>query len=295
MTNDLSLLIKKYSVPALFLLIAIGMLVLGLNSKQDSTYLVATLMMFASGILSLLYSSGKISAKILSVLGVGAGVVALLSVVMSYNSVSAEVAHQNAYSQCMKEAETNLTDIRSAQKSYAETNGKYAATWEELVNFIKNGKVPFVEANGVVPGRKITEAERGYLYGDNRPIDVNMTELEALKLSKSANVAADLKGFKRDTLMVSLMETKFKNKSAVESRQKAGFGAFDPDKLPFIPMSNGKKWKMEVVEKIQMGEDFFPAIRVSGILPISRIAGTQPDEFYFGKLSTNDTSGSWEE
>jgi hypothetical protein len=295
MTNNLSLLLKKYSVPALFLVLALAMLILGLQSSQDSTYIIATIMMFTAGILSLLYSSGKISAKLLSILGIGAGVLAIFTLVMSATSVSDEVAHQNKYEACVKESETNLRDIRSAQKAYAETHGKYAATWEELISFIKNGKIPFVEAEGVVPGRKITEAERAVLYGDNRPIDVNMTELEALKLSKSANPADDLKNFRRDTVMVSLMETKFQSKSAIRAREKAGFGPFNPDKLPIIPMSDGKKWKLEVADSIKMGEDVFPAIRVSGTLPISRIAGTQPDEMYFGKLTTNDTSGSWEQ
>jgi hypothetical protein len=295
MTNDLSLLLKKYSVPALFLVLALAMLVLGLRSSQGATFIIATIMMFAAGLLSLLYSSGKISIKMLTILGLGAGVAALITMVLSISSVSSEVEHQNKYKACVKESESNLRDIRSAQKSYAEVHGKYAANWDELIEFIKNGKVPYIEAVGVVPGRKITEAERAVLYGDNRPIDVNMTEEEALKLSRSGNPADDLKEFRRDTVMVSLLNTKFKSKSAVESRAKEGFGEFNPDKLPIIPMSDGKKWKLEVADSIKMGEDVFPAIRVSGTLPISRIAGTQPDEMYFGKLTTNDTSGSWEQ
>jgi hypothetical protein len=295
MTNDLSLLVKKYSVPALFLVLAIAMLILGLKSKQDTTYIIATAMMFAAGALSILYSSGKISVKMLSILGLSAGIAAVVTIALSYYAVSSEVEHQAKYDSCVKESEMNLRDIRSAQKAYAEKNGKYAANWEELINFIKTGEIPFIEAEGVVPGRKITEAERSILYGDNRPIDINMTELEALKLSKSSNPADDLKGFRRDTVMVSLMDTKFKNKTAVESRIKAGFGAFNPDKLPIIPMSNDKKWKLEVADSIKIGEEVFPAIRVSGTLPISRIAGTQPDEMHFGKLTTNDTSGSWEQ
>jgi len=295
MTNDLSLLLKKYSVPALFIVLAIVMLILGLQSKQDATYIISTIMMFAAGVLSLLYSSGKISSKLLSILSLGAGVLAMTTIGLSYCSVSDSVAHQNKYAKCVKESETNLRDIRSSQKAYAEINGKYAATWDELIEFIKNGKVPFVEAEGVVPSRKITEAERGILYGDNRALDVNMTEVEAIKLARGSNPALDLKNFKRDTVMVSFIDSKFKNKSAIDSRVKAGFGAFNPDKLPIIPMTKGKKWTLEAADSVQMGEDFFPAIRVSGKLPIARIKGTKTDEMYFGKLTTNDTSGSWEQ
>jgi hypothetical protein len=295
MTNDLSLLLKKYSVSALFILLAIAMLILGLQSKQDATYIISTIMMFVAGVLSLLYSSGKISSKLLSALGLGAGVLAVLTIALSYRSVSDSVAHQNKYAKCVKESETNLRDIRSSQKAYAEINGKYAATWDELIDFIKNGKVPFVKAEGVVPSRKIDEKERAILYGDNRAIDVNMSEVEAVKLARGANPADDLKNFKRDTIMVSFLDSKFKNKSAIDSRVKAGFGAFNPDKLPIIPISQGKKWKLEVADSVLMGEDFFPAIRVSGLLPIARIKGTTADEISFGKLTTNDTSGSWEQ
>ena len=295
MTNNLSLLLKKYSVPALFLVLAFAMLILGLQSKQDATYIIATIMMFFAGALSLLYSSGKISAKLLSLFGLGAGVMAIVTIALSYSSVSDEVAHQNKYDKCIKESETNLRDIRSAQKAFAEINGKYAANWDELIAFIKNGKVPFVEAEGVVPSRKITEAERSVLYGDNRAIDVNMTEVEAVKLAQTNNPAEDLKNFRRDTVMVSFMDSKFKNKSAIESRIKSGFGEFNPEKLRIIPMSKGKEWKMEVADSVQMGEDFYPAIRVSGKLPIARINGTKAEEMSFGKLTTNDTSGSWEQ
>ncbi|MFA7274097.1 MAG: hypothetical protein WC044_09515 [Crocinitomicaceae bacterium] len=295
MTNNISLLFKKYSVPALFLLIAIGMLIMGVQSNQNSSYMIATILMFVAAILSFLYSSGSISTKILTMLGLVAGLGALGTMIFSTKSVADTEAHNNKYILCKAQAESNLKDIRSAQKAFAETNGRYAKDWDELIDFVKNGKVPFVDAVGVVPGRRITEAERAFLYGDNRAIDVNMTELEALRLSKNPNCDADLKGFKRDTIMVSFMDTKFKTKSSIEARMKAGLGKFVAEDLPIIPMSKNVKWTMEVKDSVQMGADFFPAIHVFGILPYARIEGTSPEEISFGKLTTNDTGGSWEE
>lgn len=295
MTGNLSLLIKKYSVPALFTLTGIAMLYLGLQSSQNSVYTIATIMMLVAGILSFLYSSGTLSAKMLTFLGIGAGVVSMVALYLSTVSVKETFDHQQRYAACVAKAQANLRDIRTAQKAYAEANGKYASDWKDLVNFINEGQVPTVNAVGVVPSRKITEAERNFLYGDNRAIDNNMTELEAVLLSRSTICPDDLKEFKRDTVMVSFMSTKFGSRSYKEGRIKAGIGPFYPDSLPYIPMANGKKWKLETVDSLQIGEDFIPAIKVSGMLPLARIQGEKTEELSFGKLTSNDTGGSWEQ
>ncbi len=190
MTNNISLLLKKYSVPALFLIFAIAMLVFGLQSNQNGAYMLATALMFAAGLLSFLYSSGKLSPKLLTILGLVAGVGAMGTMLFSTKSVADTESHIKKYGLCKLQSETNLKDIRTAQKAFAERNGRYAKDWDELVDFIKNGKVPFVDAEGVVPGRRIDEGERAFLYGDNRAIDNNMTELEALRLSKNPNLGA---------------------------------------------------------------------------------------------------------
>jgi len=52
---------------------------------------------------------------------------------------------------------------------------------------------------------------------------------------------------------------------------------------------------MEVKDSIQVGEDFFPAIEVSGIIPFSKIQGSKNEKISFGKLTSNETAGSWED
>jgi hypothetical protein len=231
----------------------------------------------------------------LTLLGLVAGISSALAMYLSFKSVYDTHKHIAKYELCVKLAQNNLSDIRSAQKAFADMNGRYAKDWDELIDFINNGKVPFVDAFGVVPSRKITEQERNFLYGDNRAIDNNMTELEAYRLSKMANAPEDLQNFKRDTILVSFLSTKFGSKSYKAGRMKEGFGAFSAEKLPIIPFSNGKKWKMETRDSIQIGTEYFPAIRVSGMLPIAKLEGEKPKEIYFGQLTSNDTGGSWEE
>lgn len=295
MTGSLSLILKKYSVPALFTIIGLVMVILGIQSQQNAQYQIATIMMFCAGVLSFLYSSGNISSKVLTILGVVAGIASIVALGLSYKSVASTQAHIKKYEKTVLEAENNLRDIRTAQKAFAEKNGRYAKDWAELKDFILNGQVPFVVQEGVVPSRKITEQERNFLYGDNRAIDNNMSELEAYRLSKMPNPPADLMGFKRDTVMVSFSSTKFDSKSYKTGRQKAGLPPFDVDALPFIPNAGGRKWKMETKDSVQIGDEFFPAIRVWGKLPIARIEGEEPEEMSFGKLTTNDTGGSWEQ
>ncbi|MDG2464866.1 MAG: hypothetical protein P8M61_07235 [Crocinitomicaceae bacterium] len=293
MTNNLTLLLKKYSVPALFLLLAFGMIFLVFASPQNKTFLIATVMMFIAGILTLLYSSGVISTKILTLLGGVAFVGAIGTLYFSTASVVNTNRHIKKYNMTYGKATYNLQDIRTAQKAYMEENAYYAATWDDLIDFINNGKVPFVEMEGTVPSRRITEDERAFLYGDNRAIDNNMTELEALRLSKRPNPGEGLSNFRRDTVMVSFLQSKFQTRSYTEARQVAGYGAFSTDSLPYIPGTK-KKWNLETKKKVKLGETEYPVIKVSGKLPLAKIEGTQPEELTFGSLTTNDTGGSWE-
>lgn len=294
MTNSFSLLIKKYSVPALFMALALGMLYLNTQSKQDTSFILATIMMFVAGILTLLYSSGAISTRILTVLGLVASIGAIATLYFSTASVVSTSKHNELYALSSGKAAFNLADIRSAQKAYLERNGHYAKTWEELLDFIKNGKVPFIDRVGTVPTRKITPEERNFIYGDSRAIDNNMTEAEALALTKMANPPADLIGFKRDTIMVSFMQSKFTTRTYQEARMIAGYGVFSVDSLPYIPYTK-KKWKMQVKDSVKVGDQTYPAIRVWGMLPYAKLEGTDPQEISFGSLTTNDTGGSWEQ
>lgn len=295
MFENFPVLLKKYSVPTLFLALGMGLLYVALSTDQNSIFVLSSVLMMAASILSLLYSSGKLKTSIIYIFGIVAGIAATATLFISYSSVSETKQYNADYAHCKTLAIQNLTDIRSAQKAFAEKNKRYAKDWAELEDFIINGTVPYVIAEGSVPGRKMTQAESKFVYKDNRPVDNNMTEKEALILAKSAMCPEDLKGFKRDTIQVSILETKFGNKSYIESRQKNGFGKFDAKSLKYIPMTNPKKmWDMKVVDSVAMGPDFFPAIEVKGKIPFAKIQGTADEELTFGKTTTNDTGGNWE-
>jgi len=300
MTNNISTLLKKYSVPALFLIIGLVVFIIGITNNQNGMFMIASILLFLSGGLSVVFSSGKLKSKMLYVFGTLCGIAGITTISISYISVNDTLTYEKNYKTCKELAKQNLQDIRYVQKEYNTKTGKYLSDWESFEDFIKNGTIPFVESQGVVPNRRINSEENKYLYTGNPPIDNNMTENEAYRLSKwieGPNYNSDFYNFKRDTIQVSLMDYKFGGKSYKESRIKAGFHSFHPDSLKYIPFTAmTKEWNLETVDSIKIGDNYFPAIKVSGEIPFANVKGKNGnrEEMYFGSLTTNDTEGSWE-
>ena len=101
----------------------------------------------------------------LNIIGVFAGVIALVTLGLSWKSVNDTATYNANFTLCRGKAIQNLTDIRYAQKAYAEANGRYAEDWETLVEFIKNGTginafgdfENSIESFSPVDGKKIAE------------------------------------------------------------------------------------------------------------------------------------------
>ncbi len=62
-----------------------------------------------------------------------------------------------------------LIDIRTAQVAYREIKGEYTASFDSLINFVKYGKVAFLEKRG-----ELTEQQ----------MEAGMTEAKAVKIIK---------------------------------------------------------------------------------------------------------------
>lgn len=294
MTNNFSVLFKKYSVPVLLLILGITLLIVGITKEQGSMFMLSSVLMFIAGGLSLLYSSGKMKTLFLVIFGVLAGVAGIVMLSISWSEVRVEMKTQERNDLLEKTAKQNLEDVIYIQKKFHEKNGVYAGTWEELIDYVKNGKVDYVTSEGSAPARPMKREESRHLYNDNRPLDNNMTEVEAYLLSKWAEnpYSAEYEGFKRDTNDVSLLKSKFKSRSYLEARKLSGVGTFYPDSLRFIPMTKGKEeWLLEANDSLMAADSTFaPAVKVSGTLPFIK------KEMFFGSLtSPNELSGSWED
>jgi uncharacterized membrane protein len=300
MTNSLSILLKKYSVPVLFFVVGLILLIIGITNKQDGMFIMASVLLFIAGGLSIVFSSGNLKPWVLYLFGIVSCIAGIFTIIVSYTSVNETLTYENNYHSCKNLSKQNLEDVRYIQKAYADKTGMYLGDWNAIEDFIKNGTVPFVETQGIVPNRKLNISENNFLYTGNPPIDNNMTEEEAYRLSKwteGPNYQGDFSNFKRDTIQVGLMKYKFGGKSYKLSRVKSGFGPFNPDSLRHIPFTGGREtWKIEVLDSVKMGETYFPTIKISGEIPFANIKGKNGDreEMYFGSIKTNDTEGSWE-
>ena len=196
----------------------------------------------------------------------------------------------------------NLKDIQTAQKEYQKKYGVFAADWNTIINFIEKDSIADVVRKGSVPNRKITEKERDYLiqfglYKKGQAIDNKMTDLEAYYLSKSDICPPELITFKRDTVMVSFIETTFtRNRGYLTEREQNNYGKFDANKLRFIPFTNDKvEWNIDTVMK-PSGTDTVCFFRLEGILPIPENEGAKADEIMtLGSLLEFNLSGSWED
>lgn len=298
MTSSLPVLIKKYSVPIILIIFGLGLTIFGLKNAQDGMFMASAILMFTAALISFLYSSGKVKPGIAVLVGAVAGICALGILALSYFEVKTSSEYKENYNNCKLLALQNLEDIRYVQKIYAEQNGKYIDNWDDFVDFVKNGEIDIVQAEGLVPNRKLESVENIYLYPDNPPVDVNMTEMEAYLLSKwkeGPNWQRDFANFKRDTVPEKIMNIRFNSRSYRENREKLGFYAFSPDSLPIIPYTK-KKWILETKDSILVNDVKKPAIYVHGKIPFADIEGKNHDteEISFGSLSTGEVDGSWE-
>jgi len=294
---NISVILKRYSVPAIFLVLGVLLLTVGFKENQTMEFKLSGVLILIGAIISILSSSGLINVLAAKIIGGFSLVFSIGLLYYSYQTVDNTIKYQENYKACKALAQKNLTDIRTAQKAYLESFGTYAGNWEELINYINSGTVNSVVAEGDKPSRRITEAERNFLYKDARAIDNNMTDIEAYKLSISKKCPEDLKGFKRDTVKVSFLKTTFtENISYMKERRENGYGKFVAEELKFIPFTKKKmEWKIET-DKIVVGVDSVSTLRIEGVIPFTKIAGSKKKEnMYIGKLELNDLSGSWEE
>lgn len=293
MTNNFSVIFKKYSIPALLLLIGFSLLIFGFIKDQGLAFQLSSVLMLLAGVISLLFSSGKMKKFLLMVIGVLAGFIGIALLLMSWNEVSSEMDYQEKVNTSESMAKQNLEDVIFIQKAYQAQYGEYASSWDKVIDYVKNGKIDFIVSEGSVPNRKFDAAERAYLYHDNRPIDNNMTEDEAYRLSKwktGPNWKKDFSMFKRDTLKVSLLNSKFKSDSYEKARALVNIGNFNADSLRYIPFTKGKREWLLLTKTLTLPDSTkAPAIKVIGTLPFTN------KEMMFGSLiKPNELGGSWE-
>jgi hypothetical protein len=112
------------------------------------------------------------------------GAAVLLLVYMCYQSIQTPIAFEKEQKVREKEIIARLIDIRRAQIEYKNINREHAGSFDDLIKFLNEGKIPFVVKEGVLTDEQL---------------ESGMTEQEAVK-----------KGIiKRDTSWVIAKDTLF--------------------------------------------------------------------------------------
>ncbi len=144
-----------------------------------------------------------------------------------YGSIMGPIDFDNARKAREKKVIARLIDIRKAQMEYRNLNdGHYTASFDTLIAFVKNAKLPFVMKEGNLSD---TQLEAG------------MTEKKAMSIINKAKKTGNwsevekegLTHFKRDTMWVAVTDTIFSK-------------GFNPDSLRFVPFGNGAQFEMAV-------------------------------------------------
>lgn len=309
--GNFALLLKRYSVPTIFLVVGIAVLYVAFSGNQAIQFKISGVLILLGSLFSFLNTSGRSNIVTNWAIGGVSLALATYATIASYNSVETTRTHQEDYKKTKLTAERNLQDLRTIQSAFLKRYGKYAATWEELLGFAENDYVWEDDDAGSVPARRITPEELKYLvsigfkmskdgvvtvYKANQAIDNKMTEEEAVALSKMKTLPGDLVGFKRDSVKVKFIETTFiRNQSYMKERLDLGLGDFNTKALRYIPGTENQEWKLE--SKILKGQDGTTthATRISGTIPFSKYENGEPEEMFFGNLQTGDLKGSWED
>ena len=144
-----------------------------------------------------------------------------------YGSIVGPINFDNTKKAREKQVIARLIDIRKAQLEYRNLhNGRYTASFDTLIDFVKTAKLPFVKKEGVLSD---TQLEAG------------MTEKKAMAIINKAKKTGNWKevekeglmNFKRDTLWVAVTDTIY----------APGFNA---DSLRYVPFGNGAQFEMAI-------------------------------------------------
>ena len=132
-----------------------------------------------------------------------------------YGSIMGPINFDDAKKTREKQVIARLIDIRKAQLEYRNLhNGRYTASFDTLIDFVKTAKLPFVKKEGVLSDTQLAIINKAKKTG-------NWKEVEK----------EGLMNFKRDTLWVAVTDTIY----------APGFNA---DSLRYVPFGNGVQFEM---------------------------------------------------
>lgn len=304
--NNVMRIIGKFFFPVIFFLIGLERIIAGLTTKtvedsegnvytidQNMYFVFAGVLCFLISAIIFLFVLGKLNRKAVMIIGAISIPISIIVIYLNITSIVNEVQSREFKAEVQIEMAQRIIDLKDAQLAYKTVNGVFTDDIDKLVDFVKNGKVAKPISAGNVPERTITVWERDSLYPkENRPIDHNMSEIEAWRLSKMAFVSDDLKGFKRDTVYVSVLEKYFSGPKYEEKRKRSGSKtAFNVDSMAYIPHTKAPLKFGIATGEVLKNTGTAPTLLIWAVHPMDSL---EMDSIFLGNLTKVDFNGSWQ-
>ena len=152
---------------------------------------------------------------------------AVVLIYICYASIMGPINFEKARKHREKAVIARLMDIRKAQQEYRNLNHQqYTASFDTLIYFVKNQKLPFIYKEGEL---------------NDKQLEDGMTEKKAIAIINKAKKTgkydevkkAGLENFKRDTMWVAVLDTIFPK-------------GFNPDSMRYVPYGGGAQFEMAI-------------------------------------------------
>ena len=219
------------------------------------------------------------------------GLCAVVLIYICYASIMGPINFEKARKHREKAVIARLMDIRKAQQEYRNLNHQqYTASFDTLINFVKNQKLPFIYKEGEL---------------NDKQLEDGMTEKKAIAIINKAKKTgkydevkkAGLENFKRDTMWVAVLDTIFPK-------------GFNPDSMRYVPFGNGAQFEMAIKNDTAKSGAPFCLLEVKtpyetylGGLDKQEIANMKDVQTKLGKYcglmigsleTANNNAGNWE-
>ncbi|MBK8226298.1 MAG: hypothetical protein IPK70_03880 [Flavobacteriales bacterium] len=246
--------IGGYVFPVLLIILGGIVFILAVMDGQNVWVKLGAFLTLLTGAMALLLQMGILSRKAGVAVGLLCAAAALFLAFRNYRSVASEIESREAkraYDDKIKQA---LTDVREAQRKYKLANGAYTGNLEVLRDFVKQGTYPVIRAIGQVPD--------------------TLTEARALELGLIV----------RDTIQVSVLDSTFRTRKALEGR----VFPFSPDSFIYSPVTR-KPFILKAGMLAVSGRNA-PVLLCKDPSPL--VAG---DTLQFGSMEKPTDDGNWRE
>lgn len=258
--------------------------------SQPVDMILAAIVLIVLGIVTMPFILSKMSVMATKIFTIVGFLVCIFLCVRLWSSIVGEMEFQAKKKQIDNTVIQRLKDIREAELSYKDINGRYTNDFGELKSFIQEKNLPIPYKSGVLDTTEVAAMELGKIISKN---DVDSV---AQSLGMSPDVfeskVGDIinggyQGYEiRDTTYASFYDLNFKPHIRVKKR----LPNVDLDSLGYSP-SSGKAFTIDL-GRIKTGGVTVPTIRVQDPTPFGR-EKVKKDTLQFGSTTEAHTDGNW--